>query len=671
MIKNSLATKIAIATFGVAFIAIILLSLFAYDSTKQIVKENMLENINRNINSEAKVLSFRAKDIKNDILRVSVSTEVSGLMRGWFGSGYDMQENVSLVTWKKRTKRLFSTMMQEKDHYVQVRIIMANSEGTEYIRLDRKNGKIVSTKQKNLQDKGQRDYVQRGFELKDGDVYISNTELNKEHGSITLPYLPVIRAITPLVNEMGRLFAILVINVDVNVLNKSLILQQNRDSNFFIANSDGNYLINYDNTKLFGVDLGHANRLQNDFELKDYLNSAEKIDFEYYDDNLAVAMKKVFYDLENKENYWILGMKSSSLNIDKKIELLRIKWVIMIFAISFFIALLSAFVVSKMTKHLRELTRLAKLIGRGENVDLNINSNDEVGVLSHTLHTTLSRLKESKLKLSEFANSLEEEVAKKTKELQEVNDSLEEMVSEQLSEVRKKDKMLIQQSRLASMGEMIGNIAHQWRQPLNALSINIQNTQMMYESGNLTAEYVEKNTQKSLFFINKMSATIDDFRNFFKPDKEKELFVISEMIKQAQMVVEESLISRGISLYIKGELDAKANGYKSEFSQVILNIINNAKDAHKNNSSSEPFIKVNIKIDKEHIFVEIQDNAGGIEEDVFEKIFDPYFTTKDDDGGTGIGLYMSKVIMEKMDGEIYAENFEDGAKFVVTIPYNS
>ena len=671
MIKNSLATKIAIATFGVAFIAIIVLSLFAYDSTKQIVKENMLENIKRNIDSEAKVLSFRTKDVKNDILRVSVSTEVSGLMRGWFGSGYDMQENVSLVTWKKRTKRLFRTMMQEKDHYVQMRIIMANSEGTEYIRLDRKNGKIVSAKQKNLQDKGQRDYVQRGFELKDGDVYISNTELNKEHGSITLPYLPVIRAITPLINEMGRLFAVLVINVDVNVLNKSIIFQQNRDSNFFIANSDGNYLINYDNTKLFGVDLGNANRLQNDFDLNDYLNSSEKIDFEYYDNNLAVAMKKVFYDLANRDNYWVLGMKSSSLNIDKRIEIVRFEWIIMIFSVSFFIALLSAFVVSKMTRHLRELTRLAKLIGRGERVNLNIDSDDEIGVLSHTLHTTLSRLEESKSQLSKFADSLEEEVIKKTKELQEVNDSLEERVLEQLGEVRKKDQMLIQQSRLASMGEMIGNIAHQWRQPLNALSINIQNTQMMYESGELNAEFVEKSTDKALFFINKMSATIDDFRNFFKPDKEKESFVVSKMVKQAQMVVEESLTYSGISFYIKGELDVKAYGYKSEFSQVLLNIINNSKDAHKNHSISNPYIKVNIEIDEENIFVQMRDNAGGIEDDIIEKVFDPYFTTKDDDGGTGIGLYMSKVIMEKMDGEIFVENFEGGAKFIVTIPlYN-
>ena len=668
MIKNSLATKIALATFGVAFVAIITLSLFAYDSTKNIVKENMLENIHRNIDSEAMVLEFRTKDVKNDILRIATSTEMRGLMRSWFGSGYDEQENISLVTWKKRTKRLFRTMMQEKDHYVQMRIIMANSDGREYIRLDRKDGLILSVKQKRLQEKGHRDYVRRGFETKDGDVYISKTELNREYGDITVPYLPVIRAITPLINEKGRQFAILVINVDVNSLNKSIILQQKKENNFFIANFDGSYLINYDNTKLFGVDLGHAKRVQNDFEIGDFLSSSEKIVFEHSYDNLAVAMKKVFYNQNNKQYFWVLGMQSSSLNIDKKVEKLRIQWTIIIFTISFFIALLSALVVSRMTKHLRALTHSAKLIGRGEKVDLNIDSDDEVGVLSHTLHTTLTNLEESKSKLLEFADSLEDEVVKKTKELQDVNDSLEERVLEQLGEVRKKDQMLIQQSRLASMGEMIGNIAHQWRQPLNALSINIQNTQMMYESGELNDEYVEKNTEKALFFINKMSATIDDFRNFFKQDKEKEPFVVAQMVKQSQMVVEEALNHNGVDFYIKGELDAKAYGFKSEFSQVLLNIINNSKDAHRDNSTNEPYIRVTIKVDKENIVVDIEDNAGGIPEEILEKVFDPYFTTKDDDGGTGIGLYMSKVIMEKMDGTIFVENIKDGAKFIITIP---
>ena len=668
MIKNSLVTKIALATFGVALLAIIALSLYAYNSTTKIVQENIFENIRRNVDSEAKLIQLQIKSIKDDVLRISSSSEMSGLMRAWYNGGYDEKENISLVSWKKRVNKQFFTMMQEKNYYVQMRIIMANSQGSEYIRLERINNIITSVKKRKLQNKGLRDYVKNGFETNEGDVYLSKIELNRENGSISIPYLPVLRAITPLNDEMGRLFAILVINIDITKLNSSIMHQQEDESNFFLASENGSYLINYDSNKLFASDLGHSIKLQKDYDKNNILQSTEINNLETLTENVAIVMKKIFFDDNNKERYLVLGMQSSLANTDARTKKLRIELVFIILAVSLFIALLSGAVVSRMTKHLRELTRLAKKIGDGKKVNLDIDSDDEIGVLSHTLSDTLNNLEKSKSELSKFADGLESQVIKKTKELQSVNDTLEGRVSEQLHEVRKKDQMLIQQSRLASMGEMIGNIAHQWRQPLNALSINIQNTQMMYESGDIDKEYMDNNTEKALFLIDKMSSTIDDFRNFFKPDKDKEQFVVALMAKQSELVVDEALRYNNIKFEIKGELKIKAFGFKSEFSQVILNIINNSKDAHKQHDTIEPYISITIKDEKEIVVLEIEDNAGGIANDILPKVFDPYFTTKDGDGGTGIGLYMSKVIMEKMDGQINVENIGSGARFIVSIP---
>jgi PAS domain S-box-containing protein len=234
--------------------------------------------------------------------------------------------------------------------------------------------------------------------------------------------------------------------------------------------------------------------------------------------------------------------------------------------------------------------------------------------------------------------------------------------------LREKERLLIQQSRQAALGEMIGNIAHQWRQPLNTLGLMVQELSLCYEYGDFDKNYLEKTVQGVMQLVHHMSQTIDDFRNFFKPEKEKVDFRARKVLDKAVSIIEASLKENGIRLSLSASCDPLVNGYPNEYSQVILNILLNARDAFAERAVEQPLIAVKLAEAAGVTVVTINDNAGGIPEQIMESIFDPYFTTKAPDKGTGVGLYMSKVIIEKnMNGRLTACNRDGGAEFRIEV----
>lgn len=259
-------------------------------------------------------------------------------------------------------------------------------------------------------------------------------------------------------------------------------------------------------------------------------------------------------------------------------------------------------------------------------------------------------------------------LAQKQQQLEELNRSLEQRVTQTVDELRRKDRLLIQQSRHAAMGEMINNIAHQWRQPLNNIGLIIQNLQLQYEAGEMDARQMAEEVGKAMDIIAYMSRTIDDFRNFFHQDKEHQTFVINEVVSHSLDFLLPGLKSSGISVECREEPDVTADGYPREYMQALLNIINNARDALLERKISKPLISVRIFRENGRSVVTIHDNAGGISDDVFPKIFDPYFTTKEQGKGSGIGLYMSKTIIEKnINGALTARNIDGGVEFRIEV----
>ncbi len=267
------------------------------------------------------------------------------------------------------------------------------------------------------------------------------------------------------------------------------------------------------------------------------------------------------------------------------------------------------------------------------------------------------------LKLDQQKRSLAEAL----EQLRTLNETLEHRVKEEVGKNLEQERILVQQSRLAAMGEMIGNIAHQWRQPLNALGLLLTNIKDAHDFNELDAAQVGNFTNKGRQLLDKMSITIDDFRNFFKPNKEKQVFSIKAVVADTLSILELSYKNHNITVTTDIEQDVSLLGYPNEYGQVVLNLLTNAKDALINQDMPDRSIRIRIALEGENACLCVTDNAGGIPADILPKIFDPYFTTKEK--GTGIGLYMSKMIIEShMNGRIEARNAAEGAEFRVFCP---
>ena len=305
-------------------------------------------------------------------------------------------------------------------------------------------------------------------------------------------------------------------------------------------------------------------------------------------------------------------------------------------------------------------TNLEKNILKKQNIlkkELN-NTINEIIVISVILSIILIFLmiyiaKQIQKKLSDY----EKEVSLKNRHLKELNDDLENKVLRQVKKMREKDDMLFQQSKLASMGEMIGNIAHQWRQPLSTISTAASGLKLQRELKIETENSLNESLDVIVKSTKTLSQTIDDFRNFFKKDKNETDFKIEENIGKVINLMEATLKMKDIKI-VKDIDSCNFHGLENELTQALLNIMNNAKDALIL-IEEDKYIFISVKNIEDEVIIQIKDNAKGIDPAIINKIFEPYFTTKFNSNGTGIGLYMTQsIIVKNMNGKINVSNVE-------------
>ncbi|MBJ6726219.1 sensor histidine kinase [Geomesophilobacter sediminis] len=237
-----------------------------------------------------------------------------------------------------------------------------------------------------------------------------------------------------------------------------------------------------------------------------------------------------------------------------------------------------------------------------------------------------------------------------------------------LETLRQQEHLLIHHSRIAAMGEMIRTIAHQWRQPLNRLGLTIQQLPLFYDMGDFNRDFLGDNVAKSMEIIRYLSRTIDDFKNYFQPDTEKATFKVHDEVQRTLQLIEGGFAQQCIAIEVKLRGQPALHGYRNEFSQVLLNILLNARDALVERKIRRPWVRIASSGSGSRATVKITDNAGGIAPEIMGRIFAPYFTTKGAQAGTGVGLFMSKTSIERnMGGRLTVRNTSDGAEFRIEV----
>jgi len=265
-------------------------------------------------------------------------------------------------------------------------------------------------------------------------------------------------------------------------------------------------------------------------------------------------------------------------------------------------------------------------------------------------------------KLYRLNSSLE----KRTQELQELNDSLEIRVKKEVTQNIEQLETLQQQSKMASMGEMIASIAHQWRQPLAVVSITSAILKEKNNLNKLSKEELNEQIDDIEINIQQMSQTIEDFLVFFNPDKTMEEFAVLDAVEKSISLMKQTIIKQNINIVTNISKNIKINGFKEEYIQVLLSIITNSIQVLKTKDEKNIYIK-SVKSNNK-IILEISDTGGGIPKDIINRIFEPYFTTKHQSSGTGLGLYIAKMIIENsMNGVLRVDNTNYGAKFYIEI----
>ena len=274
---------------------------------------------------------------------------------------------------------------------------------------------------------------------------------------------------------------------------------------------------------------------------------------------------------------------------------------------------------------------------------------EERAFIEHSLDLSCNELYESNSKLNT------------------INDNLQHMVSDEVEKNRMKDLLLMEQSKNAQMGEMLSMIAHQWRQPLGAISSIVSLLQMKQQLNSYDKEFYDNKLANISDVTQHLSQTINDFSQFFKKSDPEDT-LIDETIDESIKILHPTLISENIKIETHYTFNKRLTTHPNELKQVILSLIQNSRDAIIERDIKEPMITVRTFNDKTYVYIEIKDNAGGIDEDIIDNIFEPYFTTKSSLNGTGLGLYLSKkIITELLKSAIEVKNIDDGVCFTMRL----
>ena len=628
-----------------------------------------------------------------------------------------LKENKDLKRFLDKEKNIYPYLVEDyfdflkaNNNIEQLRFI--DEKGNEQIRLDKKDGNIINVK--NLQNKRNRYYFKRTISLKENETYISNLDLNVENDEIEIPYKPTIRVSTPIYNK-EILRGILIINFNAKELINTI--KNKRDFDVYYMDNKDNFLLHPDNKKNWSTQLGNNYKVKDEIKNINWLVNNNKINKKAKDKNNIFYLYKI--DITDDDFFIIYSIKKEIY--DKYMEK-ESKDILMFFLYVFILSvpfvLLGAYMQSIRMNILDSLINnipfpiclkdkegrflivndsLVKLYGytskkhllgkssydfEHNNLPCSSIQKDKEVIEKNKIRSKDSVIINDKKKIYydtriikiSFFGILNKiyilGIAIDITDIKILNDKLKEKVNEEVNKRLSTEKILIEKTKLAEMGNMIDNIIHQWKQPLSVIKVTSQALEFNEDIKNLSDKQKKEYLQTIIENVNFMSETADDFRNFLSSDKVKSTFLIHQCINKIYKILFFRFKKNNTNFINNTPIDLAIDGYKSEFCQVILNILNNALDQFESKKIENQQIMIDTTIHNNYIVINIEDNAGGIEKENISKIFDERFSSKKENG-TGIGLTICKKIIKKsFEGDIQAENKNNGACFNIRISTN-
>ena len=604
--------------------------------------------------------------MKEDVLFLSTTPPIHGVIRARDNNGLDIYGGSSEVAWKKRLEIIFDSFLKSKPHYIKSRYIGISDSGKELVRVDKHSGHLKRYGFKDLQSKSHRPYFKKGISLRMGEVHLTDVNYNREFGELTTPLTLVMRAVTPVYGNDGRVFGLIVLTLDANyIFSKYLTVDKNAYGiTRYITNSKGDFLSMNNNVDAKVIDtsipqssLSSYQEWDGFFKDVEQKEIAKKVSSN--SENIALYAKKLFYDVKDKDKFIVLTEEKpyklvvSQANHVKKYNLF-LAMLLLIPA-----ALITVVFSNRFTRPLKDITKSLSDFRQNRFADIPVvSTNDEIGALATSFREMINEL-----------NSAQEQ--------------------------------LVQSEKMASIGQLAAGVAHEINNPVGFIGSNINTLQTYCDDlVDVIKEYEKldeylKTNHSSWDSVNQLKDKVD--LEYIKEDLGKLIAESLDGVKRVKGIVQDlkdfshvdesewqyASLHHGLEStlnIVNNEIKYKAEVNKyygkipdieclaSQLNQVFMNLLVNAAHAIE----KQGIISITTGCpDGKWVFVSISDTGSGIEKSKLSKIFDPFFTTKPIGQGTGLGLSLSYKIIEKHNGRIEVDSTEGvGTKFTIWLPVN-
>jgi len=657
--RLSLPAQFALLAFVIAGVGVVGISIYSLQDAGSLLRQQSIERMEGDLLQRSNRFQENIERIALDVQRIADSSPVAGYQRAERGGGYDDERNMTSELWRQRLENDFRLLLQQRPSYLQVRYIGLANGGMELVRVERSINDIIIIPANQLQQKGQRDYVKTTSLLKSGQHYISNVELNREHGTIMLPLQAVMRVAAPIYDADGKLFGVVVINADFKHLVKPFDSPP-KEVSFMLADQTGDYLLHPQREKEFSGAMGGQPSMPEDFE--QYAQLAKMDHDELVDlpqQSAGLVHTHMRYDPLNQERYILVSALVSHNVIESMAsgfgQRLALGVVMVVFLISIGMALLANW----LTRPIKQLTSAAKLITQGKDAVIpSTQRHDEIGVMANAFQTMLVHLNTTQQELEALASSLEKKVEERTSEL---GKALEQ--AETANQVK---------------SEFLANMSHEIRTPMNGV---IGMTSLLLDSPLSESQrdqgLIIKRSAESLLAI------INDILDFSKIEAGKldlELldFDLEVILQDAARTLAFRADEKNLEL-ICPSTPIQHRWFHSDpgrLRQILINLMSNAIKFTEQGEVVVRHELSNITDSQTLLRISVSDTGIGMDATQQSRLFER-FTQADSSttrkyGGTGLGLPISKQLIELMGGDIGMESeLGKGSTFWFTVPLNN